>query len=712
MSDLTGKKRKKRKKQRGITLIALVVTIIVLIILAGVSINMLVGENGIINMAQRAKNETEKARKEEEQALVGMFGKNYADYNGQLHVEGMKLKNQFNEEIVLKGLVGFKIREGSAHYGKELPFSYYLNEESIDALKSWGVNVIRIGLQISDFKDEQLKEDFYNTIDLLIKKDIYVVLLSWSSLKEGEGTDIVGEYFVELAKKYKNVPNIIYELANEPAPEISWEYIVQYSNDLISKIRDIDKNKVIIVPCPNADTRPNQVSLSDLKDNEGNAYKNIMISYHMYTGNKLTEQLIGYLNDAFSKEIPIFVTEWGTSMSNGHDGFYEAYSNAFLKLLEEYNISWCNFHLTDFNAAEYRAPNSEYAGIVKHNQWNNSLNNDILTDSGKYIKSIIMGTCDSYNNGDYAIMMERDTSKAFWQEEYINEITEIEFMKESQIPDNSISWDISFIDENKVKAYITQDEPNKLYIVSMNTIYFPINSSEFFKSFGNMKKIIFNNINTMNVQYLYYFFRDCVQLETIEGLEMWNTVNVTNIESMFTNCFNLQSLNLKGWNTKKITNMMNLFAQCERLHSIEGIEDIDTSNVTQMIGMFQGTKSLESIDLSNWKATENVTSLKFMFAWSNIREIDISNFNIKNVKEISGMFQNCSNLERIFMNNIEFNEETLENFDKMFANVKSNMEIYVKNIESAQFLSERLKENSISANLYYDLEGDWIKFSY
>ena len=109
---------------------------------------------------------------------------------------------------------------------------------------------------------------------------------------------------------------------------------------------------------------------------------------------------------------------------------------------------------------------------------------------------------------------------------------------------------------------------------------------------------------------------------------------------------------------------------------------------------------------------EMETSLKNIFALSNVREIDISNFNIKNVKDISGMFQKNSNLERIFMNNIEFNEETLENFDRMFANVKSNIEIYVKNIESAQFISERLKENSISANLYYDLEGNWIKFSY
>ncbi len=53
--------RNKDEKERGITLIALVITIIVLLILAGVSIAMLTGENGILTQAQVAKEETEKA---------------------------------------------------------------------------------------------------------------------------------------------------------------------------------------------------------------------------------------------------------------------------------------------------------------------------------------------------------------------------------------------------------------------------------------------------------------------------------------------------------------------------------------------------------------------------------------------------------------------------------------------------------------------------
>ncbi len=44
-----------KQKEKGITLIALVITIIVLLILAGVSIAMLTGQNGILSQANNAK---------------------------------------------------------------------------------------------------------------------------------------------------------------------------------------------------------------------------------------------------------------------------------------------------------------------------------------------------------------------------------------------------------------------------------------------------------------------------------------------------------------------------------------------------------------------------------------------------------------------------------------------------------------------------------
>lgn len=53
------------KKENGITLVALVVTIVVLLILAGVSISLILGPNGLINRAREAANKTANSQKDE-----------------------------------------------------------------------------------------------------------------------------------------------------------------------------------------------------------------------------------------------------------------------------------------------------------------------------------------------------------------------------------------------------------------------------------------------------------------------------------------------------------------------------------------------------------------------------------------------------------------------------------------------------------------------
>ena len=58
------------KENKGITLIALVITIVVLLILAGVSIAMLTGNNGILTQAQKSKQATEEAAQKEKEDLI------------------------------------------------------------------------------------------------------------------------------------------------------------------------------------------------------------------------------------------------------------------------------------------------------------------------------------------------------------------------------------------------------------------------------------------------------------------------------------------------------------------------------------------------------------------------------------------------------------------------------------------------------------------
>ena len=65
--------KRKIEQNSGITLVALVVTIIILIILAGVSIHLILGKNGMINMAERAKKDYINGEQEEENSLEKLY---------------------------------------------------------------------------------------------------------------------------------------------------------------------------------------------------------------------------------------------------------------------------------------------------------------------------------------------------------------------------------------------------------------------------------------------------------------------------------------------------------------------------------------------------------------------------------------------------------------------------------------------------------------
>ena len=76
------------RNQRGITLIALVITIIVLLILAGVSIAMLTGDNGILSNARKSSDETAIANAKERvstavnEAMTNYYANVYVEDGG------------------------------------------------------------------------------------------------------------------------------------------------------------------------------------------------------------------------------------------------------------------------------------------------------------------------------------------------------------------------------------------------------------------------------------------------------------------------------------------------------------------------------------------------------------------------------------------------------------------------------------------------------
>ena len=93
------------KANRGITLIALVITIIVLLILAGVSLTLIVGENGIISKAQNAKILTDEAKVKEDLAIA--WASAISDY--YLDTSDKKLSDYLEKENLNRYLPGFLI---------------------------------------------------------------------------------------------------------------------------------------------------------------------------------------------------------------------------------------------------------------------------------------------------------------------------------------------------------------------------------------------------------------------------------------------------------------------------------------------------------------------------------------------------------------------------------------------------------------------------
>ena len=107
---------KRNKDNSGITLIALVVTIILLLILAGISIGMLTGKNGILNRTAEAKEKTEISSKDEQRKLAqaeALMNTKKTTYKGVTLPEGFAPTKIDGEDSIYDGLV---ITDG---YGNE-----------------------------------------------------------------------------------------------------------------------------------------------------------------------------------------------------------------------------------------------------------------------------------------------------------------------------------------------------------------------------------------------------------------------------------------------------------------------------------------------------------------------------------------------------------------------------------------------------------------
>ena len=164
-----------------------------------------------------------------------------------------------------------------------------------------------------------------------------------------------------------------------------------------------------------------------------------------------------------------------------------------------------------------------------------------------------------------------------------------------------------------------------------------------------------SGFDTSNVTDMSYMFEGCSSLSSVD-VSSFNTSNVTDMSDMFEGCSNLSSVDVSSFNTSNVWNMSYMFYGCERLSSVD-VSGFDTSNVCDMSYMFYGCESLSSVDVSGFD-TSNVTDMRmnmgmnmqYMFAnCKSLSSVDVSGFDASNPGDVSGMFENCSNLTELIV---------------------------------------------------------------
>ena len=288
---------------------------------------------------------------------------NYVSYNGSLKLDGTNLVNQYNEKIRLKGI--------SSH-GLQW-FNYLVTDNNIKTLKSWGSNTFRLAMYTKEggyIDNKSIYEDLIKDIDMVISNDMYVIV-DWHILSDNNpnmNKEEAKEFFEKITEKYKNTPNIIYEICNEPNGGTNWNDIKSYADEIVPIIRK-NSNNIIIVGTPTWSQDIDIVIDNKVNDN------NTMYALHFYSGTH-KEYLREKAKKALYNGIPIFISEFGVSAADGNGGVYLEEADKWFEFIKENNLSYINWSLSDKN---------ESSALLLPN--NKEINDNALSESGKYIKN-------------------------------------------------------------------------------------------------------------------------------------------------------------------------------------------------------------------------------------------------------------------------------------------------------------------------------------
>ena len=292
------------------------------------------------------------------------------DIHGLLEVNGNRIVNKNNEPVSLAGNSFFWSNDG---WGGEK----YYNSEVVSWLKEdWNTSIVRASMGVEDpggYLDNKTanKDRVKIIIDAAIQEGIYVIV-DWHSHHAEDYVDEAIIFFEEIASLYGDNDNVIYEIYNEPL-DISWsETIKPYAISVISAIRAIDPDNLIVVGTPEWSQRIDLAAADPII-----GFPNIAYTLHFYTvyhHQWLRDRASAALDDG----IAIFVSEWG---SIGYS-IVDTEANDWMTWCFTNKIIHCNWSVND--------KEEEWSILVPGASTNGNWNDNDLTEAGKLAKNIIL----------------------------------------------------------------------------------------------------------------------------------------------------------------------------------------------------------------------------------------------------------------------------------------------------------------------------------
>jgi endoglucanase len=257
----------------------------------------------------------------------------------------------------------------------------FYNAQAVGWLKSdWKSMVVRAAIGVDEtggyLTDAYNKTRVTTVVDAAIANNMYVII-DWHSHHAEQYQAQSIAFFKEMATKYSNTNNVIYEIYNEPL-QVSWSSVIKpYANAVIAEIRKIDSHNLIVVGTP---TWSQDVDVAANDPITG--YANIAYTLHFYAGSH-GQSLRDKASTALSRGIPLFVTEWGSVNADGSGAVATTETNSWVSFMKANNLSNANWALND----KAEGASALVVGASANGGWTSGQ----LTASGSTAKNIISG---------------------------------------------------------------------------------------------------------------------------------------------------------------------------------------------------------------------------------------------------------------------------------------------------------------------------------